>query len=127
MRHFICRGFLTLTFPQNAEHLIKTGCFLDIAAPAVGALVHQLHIGHQPGKEYWRCRDAAESLGWSQSQFNDYMNHDPKNFYQFESHESNISHRYEDKSKDISSEIEAMKKYEKENGSKESKNKCTKK
>ena len=31
-------------------------------------------IGHVYGHEYWRERDMAESLGWTQSQFNDYMN-----------------------------------------------------
>ncbi|WP_195980263.1 GH-E family nuclease, partial [Clostridium butyricum] len=33
-----------------------------------------MDIGHTNGYEYARCRDAAESLGWNQRQFNDYMN-----------------------------------------------------
>ncbi|ACL75845.1 GH-E family nuclease [Ruminiclostridium cellulolyticum] len=54
-------------------------------------------IGHVYGREFWRERDKAEDKGWTQSQFNDYMNN--SEFYQFEDPKSNRSHQFEDKSK----------------------------
>ncbi|MCQ2022822.1 type IV secretion protein Rhs (plasmid) [Clostridium butyricum] len=69
-----------------------------------------MDIGHTNGYEYARCRDAAESLGWNQRQFNDYMNN--PNFYQWEDHASNISHAYENKNKDLSKLIKEMKQFE---------------
>ncbi len=50
-------------------------------------------IGHRYGHEFWRERNKAESLGWTQSQFNDYMNN--SDFYQYEDPKSNRSHKYE--------------------------------
>ena len=50
-------------------------------------------IGHIKGHEYWRERDMAESLGWSQSQFNDYMNR--SDWYQYELPSNNRSHKFE--------------------------------
>lgn len=50
-------------------------------------------IGHVYGHEFWRERNMAESLGWSQSQFNDYMNN--PQFYQYELPSINRSHIYE--------------------------------
>lgn len=35
----------------------------------------------------------AENLGWTQSEFNDYMNN--PDFYQYEDPSSNRSHKYE--------------------------------
>ena len=50
-------------------------------------------IGHVYGHEFWRERDMAENLGWTQSEFNDYMNN--PDFYQYEDPSSNRSHKYE--------------------------------
>ena len=52
-------------------------------------------IGHVYGHEFWRERDMAESLGWTQSQFNEYMNNPA--FYQYEDPHSNRSRKYEKK------------------------------
>ncbi len=76
-------------------------------------IVDQMDIGHKPGYEAWRCRKAAEELGWNQSQYNEFMNN--PDFYQYESHAANISHVGEDKSTDLSKIINIMKKF-KENG-----------
>lgn len=65
-----------------------------------------MYIGHKPGHEAWRCRKAAEELGWSQSQYNEFMNN--SKFYRYESHAGNISHTGENKSKDLSEIIEEM-------------------
>jgi hypothetical protein len=50
-------------------------------------------LGHTPGVEFWRERDAAEGKGMSQQEFNDQMN-DPSK-YQLEDPSSNRSHQYE--------------------------------
>ena len=52
-------------------------------------------LGHQYGHEFWRERDLAMRKGWSQKEFNDYMN-DPS-FYRIEDPRFNRSHRYEKK------------------------------
>lgn len=50
-------------------------------------------LGHVRGHEFWRERDAAMQRGWTQKQFNDYMNN--PDFYQIEDPINNRSHRYE--------------------------------
>ena len=50
-------------------------------------------LGHVYGHEFWRERDRAMSLGWSQKQFNDYMNN--PSFYQIEDPRINRSHVFE--------------------------------
>ena len=50
-------------------------------------------LGHVRGKEFWRERDKAMRKGWTQKQFNDYMNN--PEFYQIEDPVSNRSHKYE--------------------------------
>ena len=77
--------------PNNRDIVLKKG---------------EIDIGHKTDHEYARCRDAAESLGWNQSQFNEFMNN--PEFYQWEDHASNISHAYENKSKDLEDIIEEM-------------------
>lgn len=74
------------------------------------AITEQMDIGHKQGFEAWRCRKAAEELGWNQSQYNEFMNN--PDFYQYESHTGNISHAGEEKSKDLSKIISVMKKFE---------------
>ncbi|WP_304519304.1 GH-E family nuclease [Clostridium estertheticum] len=71
------------------------GNFYDanILQPIVGTP----DIGHVQGKEFWRERNNAEVKGWTQSEFNEYMNN--SEFYQFEDPSSNRSHQFEDKNK----------------------------
>ena len=35
---------------------------------------NNVELGHVKGHEFWYERDRAESKGWTQSQFNEYMN-----------------------------------------------------
>lgn len=51
------------------------------------------HIGHKTGYEYRKLERYAKANGFSQKQFNDFVNN-PK-FYQLESPASNMSHKYE--------------------------------
>jgi hypothetical protein len=50
-------------------------------------------LGHKPGHEFWREKEAAEAEGLTQEDFNDRMNDPDK--YQLEDPSSNRSHRYE--------------------------------
>ena len=50
-------------------------------------------LGHISGHEFWRERDEAMRKGWTQKQFNDYMNN--PDFYRIEDPSSNRSHKYE--------------------------------
>ena len=45
------------------------------------------------GHEFWREREVAMELGWTQRQFNDYMNNPA--FYRIELPSNNRSHRFE--------------------------------
>lgn len=65
---------------ESAAAKAPDGHFLDVHTrqPING----KYDLGHVSGHEFWRERDKAMSLGWSQKQFNDYMNN-PK-FYQIE-------------------------------------------
>lgn len=45
------------------------------------------------GHEFWREREMAMELGWTQRQFNDYMNNPA--FYRIELPSNNRSHRFE--------------------------------
>lgn len=54
-----------------------------------------VELGHTTGHEFAFYRDWAESQGWTQSQFNDFMNN-PK-FYAWQDIYSNRSHMYEAK------------------------------
>jgi hypothetical protein len=50
-------------------------------------------LGHKPGYEFWRLRDAAEAEGVSQKLFNETLNN--PEFYQIEDSASNASHLFE--------------------------------
>ncbi|WP_352464774.1 MULTISPECIES: GH-E family nuclease [unclassified Mesorhizobium] len=50
-------------------------------------------FGHKPGNEFWREKQAAESEGLTQEQFNDLMNDPDK--YELEDPSANRSHMYE--------------------------------
>jgi hypothetical protein len=50
-------------------------------------------LGHKPGHEFWREKQAAEAKGWTQKEFNDHMNN--PDYYQWEDPSSNRSHQYE--------------------------------
>ena len=52
-------------------------------------------LGHKPGNEHWREKEAAESEGLTQKEFNDRMNDSKK--YQLEDPSSNRSRKYEQK------------------------------
>ena len=50
-------------------------------------------LGHKPGYEFWRLRDAAQAEGVSQHLFNETLNN--PEFYQIEDTASNASHLFE--------------------------------
>ena len=52
-----------------------------------------VELGHVPGNEFAFERDVAESLGWSQQQFNDHMNN--PEFYAWQNIHDNRSHAFE--------------------------------
>lgn len=54
-----------------------------------------VELGHTAGNEFASYRDWAESQGWTQSQFNDFMNN--PNFYAWQEIHSNRSHMFEAK------------------------------
>jgi len=75
----------------NAAPRTPDGLFID---PNTKLPIHgKYDLGHVPGHEFWRERDRAMSLGWSQKKFNDYMNR--PEFYQIEDPLSNRSHKFE--------------------------------
>ncbi len=55
----------------------------------------KVELGHVPSHEFWYERNQAESMGMSQSQFNDYMNN--SSFYAWQDIHDNRSHSKEDK------------------------------
>ena len=50
-------------------------------------------LGHVSGHEFWREKQIAMQKGWTQKQFNDYMNN--PDFYRIELPHNNRSHRFE--------------------------------
>ncbi len=74
----------------KADRLVD-GSFLDANTGTV--IVGQYDLGHVYGHEYWRERNAAMADGWTQEQFNEYMNN--PDFYQIEDPVFNRSHRFE--------------------------------
>ena len=73
---------------DRADDLVS---FIDANTGEV--IIGKYDLGHKPGHEFWRERDRAMELGWTQKQFNDYMNN--PDFYQIEDPINNRSHRYE--------------------------------
>ena len=54
-----------------------------------------VELGHTAGNEFAFYRDWAESQGWTQAQFNDFMNN--PDFYAWQDIYSNRSHMFEAK------------------------------
>ena len=88
------RPYIRKSTRQAVEQVAKRapdGRFLD--ANTMLPINGKYDLGHVYGHEFWRERDRAMAFGWSQKQFNDYMNN-PK-FYQIEDPINNRSHRFE--------------------------------
>lgn len=88
--------------------MVNVPDFIKTTKPIVG----QVDIGHKYDHEFWRCRNAAEALGMTQSEFNDYMNQ--SEFYQYEEHSENINHTRENKDPDVSDIMDEMRKWREE-------------
>lgn len=102
---------------ETMEYLNRTNVVnelnLDLSKEAYEkATNRQVDIGHKEDYEFWRCRKAAEELGWDQGKFNDFMNFEPEKKYQYEDHELNISHKKENKSSDVTKLKEEMLQYQ---------------
>lgn len=52
-----------------------------------------VEFGHKTGREFAFYRDMAESQGWTQAQFNDFMNN--PDFYAWQDIHCNRSHAFE--------------------------------
>lgn len=52
-----------------------------------------VELGHTYGNEYWRLRNYAESLGMTQTEFNEFMQN--PDFYAWQGIVENRSHLYE--------------------------------
>lgn len=68
------------------------GKFLDANDPLV-VIEGKYDLGHVTGKEFWREKKMAMEKGWTQKQFNDYMNN--PDFYRIEDPHLNRSHKFE--------------------------------
>ena len=75
----------------DATPRLPDGRFIDVntGLPIDG----KYDLGHVYGHEFWRERDLAMEKGWTQKQFNDYMNN--PSFYRIEDPISNRSHKFE--------------------------------
>ena len=76
---------------ENAAMRAPDGRFLDANTGKV--IEGKYDLGHEYGHEFWRERQRAEELGWTQKEFNDYMNNPA--FYRIEDPSINRSHKYE--------------------------------
>ncbi len=88
------RPYIRKSTRQAVEQAAKKapdGRFLD--ANTMLPINGKYDLGHVYGHEFWRERDRAMALGWSQKQFNDYMNN--PSFYQIEDPILNRSHIFE--------------------------------
>lgn len=76
---------------EDAADRAPDGRFLDAneGFPIDG----KYDLGHKYSHEFWREKKAAESKGWTQKQFNDYMNN--PEFYQIEHPSVNRSRKHE--------------------------------
>ena len=88
------RPYIRKSTREAVEKVAKkdaNGLFLDANTGEV--IVGKYDLGHKYGHEFWRERDRAQALGWSQKEFNDYMNN--PDFYQIEAPHNNRSHKFE--------------------------------
>ena len=76
---------------ENAARRAPDGRFLDANTGEV--ITGKYDLGHIYGREFWREKKMAMDKGWTQKQFNDYMNN--PDFYRIESPLSNRSHKFE--------------------------------
>ena len=67
------------------------GKFLDANTGTV--IEGKYDLGHVTGHEFWREKKMAMEKGWTQKQFNDYMNN--PDFYRIEDPHWNRSHKFE--------------------------------
>ena len=67
------------------------GKFLDANTRTV--IEGKYDLGHVYGHEFWREKQKAMEKGWTQKQFNDYMNN--PDFYRIEDPHLNRSHKFE--------------------------------
>ncbi len=67
------------------------GKFLDANTETV--IEGKYDLGHVTGHEFWREKKMAMEKGWTQKQFNDYMNN--PDFYRIEDPHLNRSHKFE--------------------------------
>ena len=67
------------------------GKFLDANTEIV--IEGKYDLGHVTGHEFWREKQIAMQKGWTQKQFNDYMNN--PDFYRIEDPHLNRSHKFE--------------------------------
>ena len=67
------------------------GQFLDANTGTV--IEGKYDLGHVTGHEFWREKQMAMEKGWTQKQFNDYMNN--PDFYRIEDPHLNRSHKFE--------------------------------
>ena len=110
--HYLHRSYLQKSTTESIKDAVFGLNNMTVKdAIASGAKVD---IGHQKGYEFWRTRNAAESLGWTQTQYNEFMNSDGERMYRYEEHYENISHRHEEHSSDVTELREEMIKYQKE-------------
>jgi hypothetical protein len=79
------RDTIEASAPKNAQ-----GEFID----AKGNVIQDPHYGHIRGHEHRRIVAAADELGLTQTQLNDYVNSRPE-FFQIEEGPINLSHRDE--------------------------------
>lgn len=80
----------------HTNNQIPEGYFQDKAGRwhrPNGQFASNVELGHTKGNEFWRLRDMAEAQGWTQAEFNDFMNN-PK-FYGWQDIKSNRSHKHE--------------------------------
>ena len=91
-KHYLHRPYLRKSTINGIDKGINSdGTYYD--AYTYEAISGRPDKGHVFGHEFWRERNQAEALGWTQSQFNEYMNN--PEFYQFETPELNRNHSRE--------------------------------
>lgn len=111
--HYIRRNNLSRTeIAQILENYVVGTSGLSLSQAKAQDI--QIDIGHKSGWEFWRTRNAAENLGWTQAQYDDFMTSDVTAHYQYEEHIHNITHIDEVTDSDVSGIEAAMLKYQKE-------------
>ena len=92
--HYLERPYIRGEVRQDVEAAADRapdGRFLD--AVKLDPIDGQYDLGHVPDHAFAAMRDSAEAKGWTQGQFNDYMNN--PDFYRIENPIYNRSHIHE--------------------------------